>query len=141
MNYSGPQPPYEHLDTSASYSWLKSPRWKGHAMEVGPLARVLMLYASGHEPTKELADKALAQLDLPLEAMFSTMGRTAARTLECKIFADAMPQWYDSLMANIKAGDVRTFNRDAVGAFDLAAACAGRGIHRGAARRSWRTGS
>jgi hydrogenase large subunit len=110
LNYSGPQPPYQNLDTAASYSWLKSPRWKGHAMEVGPLARVLMLYASGHEPTKELATKALKQLDLPLEAMFSTMGRTAARTLECKIFADAMPQWHSSLMANINAGDVRTFN-------------------------------
>jgi hydrogenase large subunit len=110
LNYSGPQPPYQHLDTSASYSWLKSPRWKGHAMETGPLARVLMLYASGHEPTKDLAHKVLAQLGLPLEALFSTMGRTAARALECKILADAMPQWYGSLMANIKAGDVRTFN-------------------------------
>jgi hydrogenase large subunit len=110
LNYSGPAPPYQHLDTSASYSWLKSPRWKGNAMETGPLARVLMLYAGGHEPTKELADKALAQLGLPLTAMFSTMGRTAARALECKILADALPQWYDSLMANIKAGDVRTFN-------------------------------
>ncbi len=110
LNYSGPPSPYQHLDTSASYSWLKSPRWKGHPMEVGPLARVLMLYASGHEPTRDLANKALAQLDLPLEAMFSTMGRTAARTLECKILADAMPQWYESLMANIRAGDVRTFN-------------------------------
>lgn len=110
LSYSGPKPPYEHLDTNASYSWLKSPRWKGHAMEVGPLARVLMLYASGNEPTKELADKALSQLDLPLEAMYSTMGRTAARTLECKILADQMSSWYDQLMANIKAGDVRTFN-------------------------------
>ncbi|MEW6169653.1 MAG: nickel-dependent hydrogenase large subunit [Pseudomonadota bacterium] len=110
LHYTGPKPPYEHLDTSASYSWLKSPRWRGHAMEVGPLARVLMLYAKGHEPTRELAGMALRQLDLPLEAMFSTMGRTAARTLECKIFADEMSSWYDSLMANIKAGDVRTFN-------------------------------
>jgi hydrogenase large subunit len=110
LNYSGPPPPYQHLDTSASYSWLKSPRWKGNAMETGPLARVLMLYAGGHEPTKELADKALAQLGLPLTALFSTMGRTAARALECKILADAMPQWYDNLMANIAAGDVRTFN-------------------------------
>ncbi len=111
LNYSGPPPPYANLDTSASYSWLKSPRWKGHAMETGPLARVLMMYASGHEPTKDLADKTLAQLDLPLEAMYSTMGRTAARALECKILADSMPQWYDSLMANIKAGDVSTFNQ------------------------------
>jgi hydrogenase large subunit len=111
LHYSGPPPPYANLDTSASYSWLKSPRWKGHAMETGPLARVLMMYASGHEPTRELADKTLAQLDLPLAAMYSTMGRTAARALECKILADSMPQWYDSLMANIKAGDVRTFNQ------------------------------
>ena len=110
MHYSGPKPPYEHLDTAASYSWLKSPRWQGHAMEVGPLARVLMLYASGNEPTKELATQALTKLELPLEAMYSTMGRTAARTLECKIFADQMSVWFDTLMANIKAGDVRTFN-------------------------------
>jgi hydrogenase large subunit len=110
LNYSGPKPPYEHLDTAASYSWLKSPRWKGHAMEVGPLARVLMLYASGNEPTRELATKALTQLDLPLEAMFSTMGRTAARALECKILGDSMSSWFERLMANIKAGDVRTFN-------------------------------
>jgi hydrogenase large subunit len=110
LNYSGPPPPYQHLDTSASYSWLKSPRWKGHAMETGPLARVLMLYAAGHEPTKALADRSLAQLGLPLAALFSTMGRTAARALECKILADTMPQWYDGLMANIAAGDVRTFN-------------------------------
>lgn len=110
LAYSGPNPPYENLDTKAAYSWIKSPRWKGHAMEVGPLARVLMLYASGNEATKELVDKSLAQLELPLDAMYSTMGRTAARALECKIFADAMPAWFDKLMANIKGGDVRTFN-------------------------------
>ena len=74
LNYTGPKPPYEHLDVEASYSWLKAPRWKGHAMEVGPLARVLMLYASGHEPTQELANAVLGQLDVPLDAMFSTHG-------------------------------------------------------------------
>lgn len=110
FKYSGPTPPYEHLDTNASYSWLKSPRWKGNVMEVGPLARVLMLYAKGHEQTRELAKMALGKLELPLEAMFSTLGRTAARTLETKVFADALPVFYDALLANIKAGDVRTFN-------------------------------
>jgi len=110
LNYDGPQPPYEHLNVEQSYSWLKSPRWKGHAMEVGPLARVLMLYAKGHEQTKELATKALTQLDLPLEAMFSTLGRTAARTLETKIFADAMMGWYNQLVDNIRHGDVKTHN-------------------------------
>lgn len=110
LKYSGPQPPYANLDTAASYSWIKSPRWRGHAMETGPLARVLMLYANRHEPTVSLVQKSLAQLDLPVAALYSTMGRTAARALEAKLLGDAMPQWYDSLMANIKAGDVRTFN-------------------------------
>ncbi|MCW8825454.1 MAG: nickel-dependent hydrogenase large subunit [Gammaproteobacteria bacterium] len=110
LNYTGPKPPYEHLDTESQYSWLKSPRWRGKPMEVGPLARVLMLYAKGHEPTVELANMALGKLDVPIEAMFSTLGRTAARTLETKIFADSMQGWYDQLIANIKAGDLKTFN-------------------------------
>ncbi|MBV2096677.1 MAG: nickel-dependent hydrogenase large subunit, partial [Candidatus Thiodiazotropha sp. (ex Codakia orbicularis)] len=33
-----------------------------------------------------------------------------ARTLETKILADAMQGWYDQLIANIKAGDTKTFN-------------------------------
>ena len=110
LNYSGPQPPYKHLDVDQSYSWIKSPRWKGKAMEVGPLARVLMLYASGHEQTRELVNMTLSKLDVPVDALFSTLGRTAARTLETKIVADNMQVWYDNLIANIKAGDTRTFN-------------------------------
>ncbi len=110
LNYTGPKPPYEHLDVDNSYSWLKSPRWKGHAMEVGPLARVLMLYAKGHEQTKELVGMTLSKLDIPVEALFSTLGRTAARTLETKIIGDKMQDWYDNLVANIKAGDTKTFN-------------------------------
>jgi len=110
LNYTGPKPPYSHLDVEKDYSWLKAPRWRGRAMEVGPLARVLMLYASGHEPTRELATMALTQLDLPVTAMFSTMGRTAARTLEAKIIADNMMVWYDNLVANLKAGDQKVFN-------------------------------
>ena len=110
LNYSGPTPPYDNLDVDASYSWLKSPRWRGKPMEVGPLARVLMLHATGHKQTQELVGMTLKKLDIPVEALFSTLGRTAARTLETKIFADAMDSWYDTLIANIKAGDVRTFN-------------------------------
>jgi hydrogenase large subunit len=110
----GVQPPYKHLDMDDGYSWLKSPRWKGHAVEVGPLARVLTLYANAdapaHAQTKELVDMALSRLDVPVDALFSTLGRTAARTLETKITVDAMQVWYDNLIANIKAGDTRTFN-------------------------------
>ena len=108
--YDGPKPPYRQLDTEKGYSWMKSPRWRGKAMEVGPLARVLMLYASGHKQTKELADYALKKLDLPITAMFSTLGRTAARTLETKIIGDQMQGWLDALVANIKAGETSVHN-------------------------------
>ena len=108
--YDGPKPPYDHLDMDKGYSWLKSPRWRGKAMEVGPLARVLMLYASGHAQTKELAGYALKKLDLPIEAMFSTLGRTAARTLETKIIGDQMKGWLDTLVANIRNGETAVHN-------------------------------
>lgn len=110
LNYTGPEPPFDQLNVEESYSWLKSPRWKDKAVEVGPLARVLMLYAKGHEQTRELVNMTLSKLDLPTRALFSTLGRTAARTLETKILADAMQGWYDQLIANIKAGETRTFN-------------------------------
>ncbi len=110
LNYTGPKPPYQQLPVDQAYSWIKSPRWKGQAMEVGPLARVLMLYANGHQQCRELVGQTLKKLDLPLEALFSTLGRTAPRALETKILADAMQGWYDELMGHIKAGDVSTFN-------------------------------
>ena len=110
LNYTGPTPPYTQLEVDQNYSWLKSPRWRGKAMEVGPLARMLMLVASGHEQAKSLVDQALGTLELPVDALYSTLGRTAARTLETKIFADAMQGWYDQLLANVRAGDTRTFN-------------------------------
>jgi len=110
LNYTGPTPPYQQLGVEQAYSWLKSPRWQGHAVEVGPLARVLMMYASGHAQTKELVEMTLTQLKLPVTALFSTLGRTAARTLETKIMADIMQTWYNNLIANIKGGDTKTFN-------------------------------
>ncbi|WP_462322777.1 nickel-dependent hydrogenase large subunit, partial [Halochromatium sp.] len=108
--YTGPEPPYQQLDVENQYSWLKTPRWKGKPMEVGPLARMLMLYANGNEQAKTLVDSTLQQLDLPIDALYSTMGRTAARTLETAIIVDEIQGWYDNLVANIKAGDVKTFN-------------------------------
>ncbi len=110
LNYSGPKPPYKQLNVDEPYSWMKSPRWKGKAMETGPLARVLMLYANGHEQTKELVNMTLKHLDVPVDALFSTLGRTAARTLETKIMVDAMQGWFDQLVMNIKAGDTKIFN-------------------------------
>ena len=110
LNYTGPKPPFKQLNVEESYSWLKSPRWKGHVMEVGPLARVLMMYARGNPDAKALVDSTLAKLELPVTALFSTMGRTAARTLESKLIVDKMSTWYDNLVANIRAGDLAVHN-------------------------------
>jgi hydrogenase large subunit len=110
FDYTGPKPPYDQLEVEQKYSWLKAPRWAETPMEVGPLARVLAMYASGHEQTKALVDSVLKTLNAPLTAVFSTLGRTASRAIETKVFADFMLQTYNDLIAAIKAGDTRTFN-------------------------------
>lgn len=112
LKYSGPKPPYEHLDVDAKYSWLKTPRWKGHAMEVGPLARMLVGYASGQSEIKEAVTEALAALKAGPEVLFSTLGRTAARAIESKLAARWGLEFFDQLLANVKAGDTRTFNKE-----------------------------
>ncbi|MFC2161227.1 nickel-dependent hydrogenase large subunit [Acidobacteriota bacterium] len=112
LNYTGPQPPYDHLNVEEKYSWLKTPRWKGHAMEVGPLARMLVGYASGQEEIREIVDGALAKLGVPVDALFSTLGRTAARGLETQLIAHWAKRFYDQLLQNIKNGDTRMFNHE-----------------------------
>lgn len=107
INYTGPKPPFEHLDTTQKYSYLKTPRWKGHPMEVGPLARVLIGYARGREEFKEVVDKALTDLNVPVTALFSTLGRTAARGLECQLAARWGMDFFNQLITNIKNGDTR----------------------------------
>jgi hydrogenase large subunit len=110
LNYTGPKPPYEYLDVQNKYSWLKTPRWKDHAMEVGPLARLLVAYASGNAEVKDAVDGALRTLDVPVAALFSTLGRTAARGLETQLIARWAKEFYGQLLANIKAGDTRMFD-------------------------------
>ena len=112
LNYTGPKPPFEQLEVEQKYSWLKAPRWNETPMEVGPLARVLAMYATGHAQTKELVEATLKTLDAPAEALFSTLGRTAARGIETKVFADAMRGYYNDLIAEIKAGNTQTFSRE-----------------------------
>jgi hydrogenase large subunit len=110
LNYTGPKPPYEQLNVEGKYSWLKTPRWNGKPMEVGPLARLLVAYALGRTDVKEVVDGALKQLDVPVTALFSTLGRTAARGLETLLIAQWAQEFYADLLSNIKNGDARTFN-------------------------------
>jgi len=109
-NAKGTKTAIENVDESAKYSWVKAPRWKGHAMEVGPLARFVIGYVKGQEDIKALVDPVLAQLGVPVTALFSTLGRTAARGLECTWAAHKLKDEYNKLIASIKAGDVATAN-------------------------------
>ncbi|MEK9765383.1 MAG: nickel-dependent hydrogenase large subunit [Thalassolituus sp.] len=111
-NTKGTRTNIKELDESAKYSWIKAPRWKGHAMEVGPLARYIIGYAQGHEAITEQVNFTLKTLDIPLEGLFSTLGRTAARALEADWCADQMRYFMDKLMGNIKAGDISTANTE-----------------------------
>ena len=102
----------EQIDENAKYSFVKAPRWRGNAMEVGPLARYVVAYVRGDEEIKDQVDGLLHDLGLPLEAIFSTLGRTAARGLECSWSAHKMRYVFDNMMSNLKAGDTATANMD-----------------------------
>ncbi len=105
--YTGPQPPYDSLDVEAKYSWLKSPRYDGQVMEVGPLARMLVGYAAGNARIQEIVNGALTELKLQPAALFSTLGRVAARALETVYLLDMMDGWLDELSHNMDSGDLR----------------------------------
>jgi hydrogenase large subunit len=109
-NWKGTKTKIEAVDEGAKYSWIKSPRWKGHAMEVGPLSRLVIGYVQGRPEFKEPVDAALKQLDVPLTALFSTLGRTAARGIECQWAARELKRQYEKLISSIAAGDTNTAN-------------------------------
>ena len=109
LKYSGPKPPYTQLDVEQKYSWLKTPRWKDHPMEVGPLARMLVSYASGRKDVQEVVDEALQVLGAPVTALFSTLGRTAARGLETRLVARWSLEFVQQLVDRVRAGTAATF--------------------------------
>jgi len=109
-NTKGDRTHIKELDEAAKYSWIKAPRWRGHAMEVGPLARYVIGYAQGNKEITEQINFVLKTLDVPVTALFSTLGRTAARGLEAQWAAGKMRYFMDKMVANIKSGDLATAN-------------------------------
>ncbi len=136
LHYTGPKPPYEELDVTQKYSWLKTPRWKGQAMEVGPLARLLVAYASGSQEVKDVVDSTLKTLDVPVTALYSTLGRTAARGLETKLIAGWAKEFYNQLARQHQARRDAHGRHHALGAGVVAGGSPRRGPHRSAARRA-----
>jgi hydrogenase large subunit len=107
-NYTGPQPPFDLISPDHDkYSWLKAPRYDGHAVEVGPLARTLIAYARGKADVKAAVDGALAQLGVGPAALFSTLGRVAARGIETQLMVAQLPTWLGQLEDNLARGDLR----------------------------------
>ncbi|WP_297261695.1 nickel-dependent hydrogenase large subunit [uncultured Desulfovibrio sp.] len=102
-------PPYEgqtvphftKMGDTDRYSWLKAPRYKETAVETGPLAQVLVSYAQGHEAIKPLVDHVLKALNVKPDALYSTLGRTAARGIETLAIAKQIDVWLKSYQDNI----------------------------------------
>lgn len=108
---------YADYDVEKKYNWAKAPRLKGKPMEVGPLARMLVAYASGRPEVKTVVDGALAALSkaagakLGPDVLISTLGRVAARVLEAQVVADASIRWFNDLVANLKKGDTSIYTQ------------------------------
>jgi quinone-reactive Ni/Fe-hydrogenase large subunit len=100
-----------NLKGGEKYSWCKAPRYEGEPHEVGPLARMVIGYALGDRKIKPLVEGILKKTGLPAGALFSTLGRTAARAIETKLVADEAGGWVEQLAANVKSGDTRTWTR------------------------------
>ena len=111
-NTVGTKTDIKQLDETAKYSFIKAARWRGNAMEVGPLSRFTIGYAKGISEFKDPVDKILTDLSLPFGALFTTLGRTAARGLEASWAAHKLKDQFNALIANIAAGDTATANTD-----------------------------
>ncbi len=92
----------KNIDPKGKYSWIKSPRYDGNPMEVGPLASILVSYAKGNKKVVKIVDDFLRKADIPASALFSTLGRTAGRMLQAKLMADYGLVAFDSLIENLK---------------------------------------
>jgi hydrogenase large subunit len=128
-NYTGPQPPYERLNTDGKYSWLKSPRYDGEPMEVGPLSRMLVAYGRGDKRVRELVSGVLSKLGVGAEALFSTLGRVAARGIETQVLVEKIGDWVDQLADNMGRGELAIHDNSKWDPKSWPADCTGAGFH------------
>ncbi len=111
------EPQYTDFQDEGKYSWVKAPTFYGKRAQVGPLANVFVMVASGHEGATKYLNEAMGTLrsvsgnpDIPVTALHSTIGRHAARAVRCGVMIDTLNQQYDKLIENIASGDTDTFN-------------------------------
>ncbi|GFM34936.1 nickel-dependent hydrogenase large subunit [Desulfovibrio subterraneus] len=99
------EPNYTNYEDKEKYSWAKAPRYKGEAMETGPLARRALAYARKEKETRELLDSVFKETGMKPDQLFSTMGRTVCRVVETNLLLARMEGWINDTEARIKAGD------------------------------------
>lgn len=110
-------PNYTKFEDNGKYSWVKAPTFNGKPAQVGPLANVLCMFAAGHEPTIKYATKmldtvsAVAGTKIGIDALHSTIGRHAARSIRTAVLHDTMVKQWQALIDNIGKGDYETFNQ------------------------------
>jgi len=128
-HYTGPKPPFDRLELDEKYSWMKSPRYDGEPMEVGPLARMLVGYATGQPEVKTAVDGVLKALGVGPDALCSTLGRVAARGIETQILAARIGGWVDELADNMAKRDLRIADNTKWEPNTWPKECAGVGFH------------
>jgi hydrogenase large subunit len=110
---------YSDFNPDGKYSWVKAPRFDGKPMQVGPLAQVLVGYATGHEPTRRWADLALntagsiAHTKLSPAILNGTLGRHLARAVRACVLSELAGKHWQLLVDNIAKDDLSIF-RDPV---------------------------
>lgn len=107
------KPAFTSMGDTDRYSWLKAPRYDGISMETGPLAQVLVAYTQNHKTVKPLVDNVLKTLNVGPEALFSTLGRTAARGIETLAIAQQIETWLNEYEDNITKDKQIVENYDA----------------------------
>jgi hydrogenase large subunit len=104
--YTGPAVPFQTLEGSDDYSWIKAPRYQEAPMEVGPLARILVAYVAGNRLVRAAVDDYTGRLRLDVDALTGTLGRTVARAIEAQLVVDRLDRWLTELRDNLAAGDL-----------------------------------
>lgn len=92
----------KQINENDKYSWIKSPRYDGKPMEVGPLACMVVSYAKGNKKVQKVVNDFLKTTGLPAAALFTTLGRTAARMLQAKLIGDNALIAFNNLIENLK---------------------------------------
>ena len=91
------------INEAGKYSWVKSPRYNGEPVEVGPLATMVVNYAKGNTRVTSVVNEFLQQTGLPAGALFTTLGRTAARMLHTLTISRHGLETFESMVTNLNS--------------------------------------